>query len=40
MVDRIFTPQHVPLGHRMFRISSDPAAPVAEIRRKVIEGKG
>jgi hypothetical protein len=40
MVDRIFTPQHVPLGHRMFRISSDPAAAVAEILRKVIEGKG
>ena len=40
MVDRIFAPQHVPLGHRLFRISSDPAAPVEEIRRKVMEGKG
>jgi hypothetical protein len=40
MVDRIFAPQHVPLGHRMFRISSDPAAAVEELRRKVIEGKG
>ena len=40
MVDRIFTPQRVALGHRMFRISSDPAAAVEEIRRKVIEGKG
>ena len=40
MVDRIFAPQHVPLGHRLFRISSDPAAPVEEIRRKVLEGKG
>ncbi len=40
MVDRIYAPQHVPLGHRLFRISSDPAAPVEEIRRKVLEGKG
>jgi hypothetical protein len=40
MVDRIFAPQHVPLGHRLFRISSDPAAPVEEIRRKVLEGRG
>jgi hypothetical protein len=40
MVDRIFAPQHVPLGHRLFRISSNPAAPVEEIRRKVMEGKG
>jgi hypothetical protein len=39
MVDRIFTPQRVPLGHRLFRISTDPAAPVEEIRRKVLEGK-
>ena len=40
MVDRIYSPQHVPLGHRLFRISRDPAAPVEEIRRKVLEGKG
>ena len=40
MVDRIFSPQRVALGHRMFRISSDPAAPVEEIRSKVMEGKG
>ena len=40
MVDRIYAPQHVPLGHRLFRISSDPAAPVEEIRRKVLEGRG
>ncbi len=40
MVDRVYSPQHVPLGHRLFRISSDPAAPVEEIRRKVLEGKG
>ena len=39
MVDRIFSPQHVPLGHRLFRVSTDPAAPVAEIRRRVVEGK-
>ena len=40
MVDRIFTPQHVALGHKMFRISSDPAAPAEELRRKAMEGKG
>jgi hypothetical protein len=40
MVDRIFAPQHVPLGHQLFRISGDPAAPVEEIRRKVTGGKG
>jgi hypothetical protein len=39
MVDRIYTPQHVALGHRMFRISSDPAAPLEEIRHKILEGK-
>jgi hypothetical protein len=40
MVDRIFTPQRVALGHKMFRITGDPAAPVEEIRRKVTGGKG
>lgn len=40
MIDRLYSPQRVALGHKMFRISSDPAAPVAEIRRKVLEGKG
>ncbi|HEY6710861.1 MAG TPA: hypothetical protein VI055_01215 [Rubrobacter sp.] len=40
MVDRIFTPQRVALGHKMFRISSDPASPAEEIRRKAMEGKG
>jgi hypothetical protein len=40
MVDRIFTPQHVALGHKMFRISRDPATPAQEIRRKALEGKG
>jgi hypothetical protein len=39
MVDRIFSPQRVALGHMMFRISSDPAATVEEIRRRVLEGK-
>jgi hypothetical protein len=39
MVDRIFTPQRVALGHRMFRISRDPASPVEEIRRMALEGK-
>ena len=39
MVERIYSPQHVALGHRMFRIKSDPAAPVEEIRRRVLEGK-
>ena len=40
MVDRIYRPQRVALGHKMFRISSDPAAPVEEIRRRALEGKG
>jgi hypothetical protein len=40
MVDRIFTPQRVALGHKMFRVSSDPASPVEEIRRKAMGGKG
>ena len=39
MVDRIFTPQRAALGHRMFRISRDPASPVEEIRRTALEGK-
>ena len=40
MVDRIYSPQHVPLGHRLFRISTDPAAPVSELKRKALEGRG
>jgi hypothetical protein len=40
MVDRIYSPQHVALGHKMFRISRDPASPVEEIRRIALEGKG
>ena len=39
MVDRIYTPQSVALGHKMFRISRDPASPVQEIRRTALEGK-
>ncbi len=39
MVDRIFRPQPVALGHKTFRVSEDPAAPVEEIRRRVMEGK-
>ena len=40
MVDRVYAPQPVPLGHQLFRISSDPAAPAEELRRKSMEGKG
>ena len=39
MVERIYTPQHIALGSRVFRVKSDPAAPVEEIQRKVLEGK-
>ncbi|HEX5699406.1 MAG TPA: hypothetical protein VFX77_02060, partial [Rubrobacter sp.] len=39
MVDRIFSPQRVALGHMMFRISRDPASPAEEIRRTALEGK-
>jgi hypothetical protein len=39
MVDRVFTPQRVALGHRMFRISRDPASTAEEIRRTAVEGK-
>ena len=39
MVDRIFTPQRVALGHRIFRISRDPESPTEEIRRTALEGK-
>lgn len=38
MVDRIFSPQHVALGHQTYRVCRDPAAPVDEIRRKIMEG--
>lgn len=39
MVDRMYRPQRVALGARMFRVSDDPGAPVEEIRRRVLEGK-
>ena len=39
MVDRIFTPQRVALGHKMYRISSDPASPAEDIRWTALEGK-
>ncbi|CAA9450959.1 MAG: hypothetical protein AVDCRST_MAG02-902 [uncultured Rubrobacteraceae bacterium] len=39
MVDRVYREQRVALGHRLYRVSSDPAAPVAEVRRKILEGK-
>ena len=39
MIERIYAPQHIALGTRMFRVKSDPAAPVEEIRRRVLEGK-
>jgi hypothetical protein len=39
MVERLYTPQHVALGARWLRVKRDPAAPVKEIRRRVLEGK-
>jgi hypothetical protein len=39
MVERIYASQHVALGARWFRVKRDPAAPVEEIRRRVLEGK-
>ena len=39
MVDRVFRPQRVALGHKMFRVSKDPAAPAEDVRRKILEGK-
>ncbi len=39
VVERLYSPQHSALGHQVFRVSTDPAAPVEEIRRKVLEGK-
>lgn len=35
MVDRIYAPQHVALGQRVFQISSDPAAALSAIQRRV-----
>ena len=39
MVERIYTPQHIALGARWFRVSKDPAAPTDDVRRRVLEGK-
>lgn len=39
VVERIYHPQRPALGSRMFRVSSDPAAPVHELRRRVMEGR-
>lgn len=39
MVDRVYRPQRVALGHNMFRISGDPGAPVEEVRRGVMGGE-
>ena len=39
MIERIHAPQHMALGSRVFRVNSNPAAPVEEIRRKVLEGE-
>ncbi|MBA2510877.1 MAG: hypothetical protein H0V28_05280 [Rubrobacteraceae bacterium] len=35
MVDRLYEPQRVALGHRMFRITRDPAASAAEVWKAV-----
>ena len=39
MIERVYAPQHIALGTRMFRVESDPGAPVEEIRRRVLGGK-
>ncbi|MGH3086254.1 MAG: hypothetical protein ACRDSJ_02905 [Rubrobacteraceae bacterium] len=39
MVDRVYSPQRVALGHRMFRISNDPDAPAEDIEREIKEGR-
>ena len=39
MIERIHAPQHLALGARWFRVTQDPAAPIKEIRRRVLEGK-
>ncbi len=39
MIERIHAPQHIALGARWFRVNQDPAAPIKEIRRRVLEGK-
>ena len=39
MVERIYTPQHIALGSRWFRVSKDPATRIDNVRRRVLEGK-
>lgn len=39
IVERLYSPQRPALGGRMFRLSSDPAAPVYELRQRVMEGR-
>ena len=39
MIERIYAPQHIALGTRMFRVNSDPAAPIEEIRHRVLGRK-
>lgn len=39
VLERVYSPQRVALGARMFRVSSDPAAPAEELRRRVTEGR-
>ncbi|CAN5716765.1 hypothetical protein BH24ACT20_BH24ACT20_14980 [soil metagenome] len=39
IVERVYRPQRIALGSKMFRVNSDPAAPVYELRRRVMEGR-
>jgi hypothetical protein len=39
MIERFYAPQHIALGSSMFRVESDPGAPVEEIRRRILGGK-
>lgn len=40
MVDRLYEPQRVALGHRMFRITKDPSASAAEVWKAVGNSDG
>lgn len=39
ILERVYRPQRVALGGKMFRVNSDPGAPVYELRRRVMEGR-
>lgn len=39
VVERIYSSQRPALGGKLFRVSSDPAAPVEEIRRRIRGGR-